>query len=401
MVDKDIKENGMWFDRVAVGSEWVLGDDVSLLSRIRAVFGRDEIVSHGSGKNRRHTRVVELYIVDDRKQSQISTLRNPKELPMLIDCLKLKVPDALFLPYKQYFEYISKSNDAWETLNREYRRRKAEREFQAAQTVQTQDAQNMTLSTTFAGVTSRVTEDLVRKTLRDAVELAKSQDEAFFDLTPSRPFESDGVCYSLIQCAAFGSQLDENRNRVKGLWIYLVLVPVPGPDGKPVRNSMELSCTQEHAESILLAWLRGEVPDLRNWEEIDLSGMQVRYTKPQDTSNAYPQKLLLIAASGAAQSHERFTREDVEVGADGLTDGSYRQVDLTLPGGYLWIRVTAGDQTDGRFTVTAARADADKLRFFTTKCSDRQAASWLIDYYDGNFRPGGNDWKDITKKMTK
>ena len=43
MVDKDIMENGVWFDRVAVGREWVLGDDAAYIPRIRAVFGRDEI----------------------------------------------------------------------------------------------------------------------------------------------------------------------------------------------------------------------------------------------------------------------------------------------------------------------------------------------------------------------
>lgn len=401
MVDQDIQKNGIWFDRIAVGREWVFGDEVSLLSRIRAIFDRDEIVSRGSGKNRHHTRVIELYILDDRKHAQISTLRHPKELSMLIDCLKLRAPDALFLPYRQYHSYLSMSDDEWGEVEREYCERKTRREIQTARTAQTHENQSMTLSTTFAGVTSRVTADLIRQTLQDAVELAQYQDEAFFDLTPSRPFERDGVRYSLMQCAVFGSQLDENREPVEGLWIYLVLVPVPGPDGKPVRNSMELSCTQEQAEHILLDWLQEEVPDLRNWAEIDLSGMQVQYTKRQDSAQSYPPKLLLVSASGAAQSHQRFTREDVEVGAEGIMDGSYRQVDLTLPGGYLWIRVIAGDRTDDRCTVTATRADADKLRFFTTKCAARQAASWLVDYYDGSFRPGGSDWKDTTRKMTK
>ena len=401
MVDKDIIENGIWFDRIAVGHEWVLGDQVSLLSRIRAVFGRDEIVSHGSGKNRQHTRIVELYILDDRKQAQISTLRNPRELPMLLDCLKLRAPDALFLPYQRYHDYLSKSDREWDELEREYRSRKEQRESRIARATHIYENQNMTLSTTFAGVTSRVTADLVRQTLQNAVELAQSQDEALFDLTPSQPFERDGVYYSLIQCAAFGSQLDESRNRIEGLWIYLVLVPVADLYGKPVRNSMELSCTQEQAESILLAWLRGEVPDLRNWEEIDLSGMQVRYTGQQTASQSHPPKLLLISASGAAQSHERFKREDVEVGAEGIEDGSYRQVELTLPGGYLWIQVIIDDEKYDSCTVTATRADGDKLRFFTAKCTARQAKCWLIDYYDGNFSPGGNGWKDITTKMTK
>ena len=35
MVDRDIQENGQWFGRVAIGEEWVFGDDVSAISRIR------------------------------------------------------------------------------------------------------------------------------------------------------------------------------------------------------------------------------------------------------------------------------------------------------------------------------------------------------------------------------
>ena len=88
------------------------------------------------------------------------------------------------------------------------------------------------------------------------------------------------------------------------------------------------------------------------------------------------------------------------MGADGIVDGSYRQVDLTLPGGYLWIQVKAGDRTDGRCTVTATRPDGPVLRYYSAKCTHRQAAAWLLDYYDGKLRPDGADWKDVTKKMT-
>ena len=400
MVDNDIRDNGLWFDNVAVGKEWVLGDDVSYIPRIRAVFGRDEIRHRHSNGRTYTSRIIELYILDDRHQPQVSSLKTPSELPMLIDCLKLRAPDALFKPYAQYTDYLTMSGDEWDSLDREYRNRKAKRASNAVQAAQ-QPEQNMVLTLHDGSATSRVTAEVVRRTLRDAIRQAQEQDECFFNLTPGRPPERDGVRWSGMQCAVFGSQLDENRNRVQGLWIYLVLVPVSGPDGKPVRNSLELSCTPEQAETTLLVWLRGEVPDLRSWEEIDLSGMKVSYTKPQASSQSYPPKLVLFSASGAGQSHERFTREDVQVGADGIVDGSYQQVDLTLSGGYLWIQVKAGDKTDGRCTVTATWPDGEVLRYFTAKCTHRQAAAWLMDYCDGKLRPGGADWKDITKKMTK
>ena len=399
-VDNDIRDNGLWFDRVAVGREWVLGDEVSYLPRIRAVFGRDEIQHHRSGNTTTTSRIIQVYIMDDRHQVQISDLKNPNELPMLLDCLKLRAPDALFMPYAKYTDYLTMDDGEWEAVERDYRGRKAKRASVAVQAAQ-QPEQNMVLTRHDGSATSRVTAELVRQTLRDAIRQAREDDECFFNLTPGRPPERDGARWSGMQCAVFGSQLDEHRNRVSGLWVYLVLVSVSGPDGKPVRNSMELSCTPEQAETVLLSWLRGEVPDLRSWEEIDLSGMKVGYTKPQTSNQSYPPKLVLFSASGAGQSHERFTREDVEVGADGIVDGSYQQVDLTLPGGYLWIRVKAGDKTDGRCTVTATWPDGAVLRYYTAKCTHRQAAAWLMDYCDGKLRPGGPDWKDVTKKMAK
>ena len=81
MVDRDIQENGLWFDRVAVGQEWVLGDSVTHIPRIRAVFGRDEIQRHRSGKTTTTSRIIQVYIIDDRRQVQISDLKIPTSCP--------------------------------------------------------------------------------------------------------------------------------------------------------------------------------------------------------------------------------------------------------------------------------------------------------------------------------
>ena len=51
--------------------------------------------------------------------------------------------------------------------------------------------------------------------------------------------------------------------------------------------------------------------------------------------------------------------------------------------------------------MRASRPDPDKLRFFTTKASPRQAAAWLLAYSTGDFLPGGADWKDYTKEVEK
>ncbi len=129
MVDKDIQENGQWFDRVAVGKEWVLGDDASSIARIRVVFGRDEIVYHHVNGRTQTSRIIELYVIDDRRQIQITGLRNPNELEPLLSCLKLRAPDALFRPYAEYPDYCGKSDDEWNRLLLDYQKRKADREY--------------------------------------------------------------------------------------------------------------------------------------------------------------------------------------------------------------------------------------------------------------------------------
>lgn len=279
MVDQDIRENGQWFDRIAVGKEWVLGDEVSFIPRIRAVFGRDEIQRRHSGSRTTTTRIIELYILDDRRQVQISDLRDPNELPLLLECLKLRAPDALFLPYSQYLDYCGKSDEEWDALLLDYRRRKSERETKEAHAPQ----------------------------------------------CPATAIPSAGS------------------------------VPPPPAQKLPVAPA--------------------------------------RQTQPPH--------LVLVSREGVRQQHEAYTLEDIQVAADGLIDGSYRTVDVLLPGGSFWLRADAGDATDGRYTVRAARPDADKLRFFTTRCSHRQAAALLLEFAQGRLCPQGPDWRDYTREVER
>ncbi len=123
MVDRDIQEEGLWFDRVAVGREWVLGDEASAISRIRVVFGRDEIKSRSVNGRVQTARILELYILDDRRQVQISALRKPRELKALLECLRLRAPAALFRPYREYPSFLSMTEEEWEGLERDYQRR--------------------------------------------------------------------------------------------------------------------------------------------------------------------------------------------------------------------------------------------------------------------------------------
>ena len=121
MVDKDIRENGQWFESVAVGKEWVLGDDASHISRIRAVFGRNELQRVHSQNRVQTRRIVQLLIVDDRKQVQITGLQDPRKLEELLSCLRQKAPAALFLPYSEYMGFCGKTDEEWASMERAFR----------------------------------------------------------------------------------------------------------------------------------------------------------------------------------------------------------------------------------------------------------------------------------------
>ena len=127
MVDRDIEANGQWFDRVAIGREWVLGDDVTSIARIRGVFPRDEIKVHYSGGRRQSARVVELYIVDDRRQVQVTGLRSPSELEMAVTCLRLRAPEAHFDDHSHITRFLDRPEEDWQAMERDYCRRRDRR----------------------------------------------------------------------------------------------------------------------------------------------------------------------------------------------------------------------------------------------------------------------------------
>lgn len=394
MVDRDITENGVWFDRVAVGKEWVLGDDATYIPRIRAVFGRDEIHHHMRNGRATTSRVIQIYIIDDRKQVQITGLRNPSELNQLLDCLRLRTPDALFLPYDQYTDYITKSGEAWDAINREYQIRKAKREMNAPEHWPTEE-QNMVFTRPDGTDTSRVTEDTVKAALCDAI---RSDDETLFTLSPTVPYEASGRKLAFLQCSVLGvddPDFDEDDLKDEAE-IYLIAGVKPEP-GQPPETALMLDCSYEEAEHILLDWFHGSAPDVADWLPINIRAWE----PPKKAPNPQPPRLALESATGVFQSHESFEREDVEAAADGLRDGTYKRIDLTLPGGYLTFRVEPGDKTDGRCTLTATNDADGSLRFYTLKCSERQASQYLLDYYDGRLRPAKPEWKDITRRIYK
>ena len=126
MVDDDLRRNGRWFGKLAVGSEWILGDEVSYIPRIRGVFWRDEIRTRRSGNRVTTTRILQLWILDDRRQCRSTDLRQPKELQAALDCLRQRVPAAVFAKYdsREYTDCIHADEQQWYFMEQEFERRK-------------------------------------------------------------------------------------------------------------------------------------------------------------------------------------------------------------------------------------------------------------------------------------
>lgn len=399
MVDKDIQENGQWFDKVAVGKEWVLGDEASYIPRIRVYFGRDEIRTHRSETHTSTSRILELHILDDRRQHQIMTMRSPNELQAILDCISLRAPDALRRPYNEIGKWQEKSDMEWENMLREYRVKQGNREMAAFQPGN-RDAginQNMTLTGPDGSVTSRVTPELIHQTLMECLR----DGEGTFSLVPGCPVEQYNVRYVELECfAAFYEDLEgieepsvEDMIELGEAELYLKTTAT-GEAGKNLYSGHILDTDIRTAEQILKGWLQGEIPNMTGWEATPLWQKK----EQEKRREVPPPHLALTSPSGVFQSHERFTMEDIEVAAEGLVDGSYQTVELVLTGGYLLMRIEGGNKMDGRCTVSVTKPDGEKLRFFENHCTHRQAAAWLLEFAKGTFAPNWKEWKDITRR---
>ena len=378
MVDGDLKENGQWFGTMGIGREWVLGDLVNRIDRIRGIFVVDELRTRQSGNRTNTTRVLELVLIDDRWQKHVTDFKDPQELRAAADCLSLRSPEARRGTNGQWSSFLNMDDGEREDFEREFRRKQSLRaSSQAQKEVLRGGAQNMILASG-GDVTSRVSLPLVEEHLRRCL----SGEEQSFTLTPTRPIEGEGRSFRAVRVSASDGTV----------WLGAETA-----DGGSVAVK---GMSEQEARRVLASWLRREAPDVTGWETRRLSDPSLHNPRPQARQTP-PDELGLVLAGGAAERHGTFTQEDVEAAAEGVVDGTYQMVKLSRPGRSQWMIVEAGDKSDGRCTVRAARADPDKLRFFSTKTTPRQAASWLLGYSAGKFLPGGADWKDYTKEVEK
>ena len=268
MVDKDIQENGQWFDRVAIGREWVLGDDASSIPRIRGVFSRDEIKVHYTGGRRQSARIIELYIVDDRKQVQVTSLRSPSELQMAVTCLGLRAPEAHFDDHARMAQFLDCTDEAWQARERDFRRRRDQRLSEAAEQGRPQ--------TQSAPAFSQLPQQPKNR------EAPRRQSGARLSLSDRSGATRDYESFTRRDVELAGEGLASGKYTVVALFAgprYLYLKAGDRSDGRITVNAsrpdpdklrvFETKCTDRQARQWLLEMAEGTFdPDLSAWTDI-------------------------------------------------------------------------------------------------------------------------------------
>ena len=268
MVDKDIQENGQWFDRVAIGKEWVLGDDASSISRIRGVFSRDEIKVHYTGGRRQSARIVELYIVDDRKQVQVTGLRSPSELQMAVTCLGLRAPEAHFDDHARMAQFLDCTDEAWQARERDFRRRRDQRLSETAEQARPQAQSAPSFSQLPQQPKNR--------------EAPRRHSGARLSLSDRSGATRDYESFTRRDVELAGEGLSSGKYTVVALFAgprYLYLKAGDRSDGRITVNAsrpdpdklrvFETKCTDRQAQQWLLEMAEGAFdPDFSGWTDI-------------------------------------------------------------------------------------------------------------------------------------
>lgn len=261
MVDEDLKQNGQWCGKLGIGKEWVLGDEVSRISRIRGVFSRAERHVRRAGKRTQVVCIYEVWIVDDRREQQITSLRSQKELDQAMDCLRQRAPAAVFGSYdsKEHKELAYTQEEEQQYAQEQaYRRRKAQFE-ERERNEQERLAQNQVLTLPDGSVTSRITWDTIYQLLRQPDQIGKTVP---LQLVPSVPFQGQGHAFCRLVCLA-GGRLEPTR---------ILMEEFSGTPGVPGQYAWTRDVTAGEAEDVLRGWLRGEIPSLENWRKMERSG---------------------------------------------------------------------------------------------------------------------------------
>lgn len=277
MVDQDLKQNGQWCGKMGIGKEWVLGDEVSSIPRIRGVFSREEHRIHRAGKRNQAVHIYEIWIVDDRRKRQVTTLRSRKELEDAMDCLRRRAPAAVFGVYdsREYKDLVYTEEDEQQyAQERAYRQRQARFEEQERKE-QERLAQNQVLTLPDGSVTSRITWDTIHQLLRQPDQKGEAVP---FQLVPGVPFQGQGRTFSRLACLAGGGAQPTR----------ILMEEYSGTPGTPGQYAWTRDVSAGEAEDVLRGWLRGEIPSLEDWTHMERAGRTWQQALGQRRSESSP-----------------------------------------------------------------------------------------------------------------
>ena len=247
MVDDDIRAHGVWFGQAAIGSEWVLGDEASFIPRIRGIFTKAVTQHHTSNGRTQTSRTLQLILVDDRWQVQVTGFRDERELYAAADCLRLRVPEAAYGNDDAYLEFVSKDEDARTRFEQTFRLRQGQRESQA-RTVETVQ-EDFVLRRVDGTNTSRITSAQLCQQLDECAGKSVS-----FALSPTKPIPVEDAVLDRLECfgGPGGFQL------VMVTWCE-----------KPGFGGYSSPVTRQEALNALEALLhKRALPDYREWNPV-------------------------------------------------------------------------------------------------------------------------------------
>jgi len=385
MVDNDLAAGANWFEKIGIGSQWVLGDEASYIPNIRGVYRRHEIHHRANGGGTRQ--ITQLFIVDDRQQSQVTDLLSCQELDAAIQCLRLRAPAAAFGNYNDYLSAIGCSQEEWDRREHDFRLRQAKLAERSAPTPAAGEVAGFVLTRIDDQRTSRVTKELLAEQME---ALAPGQR---FVLSPTPPVPAGmkqiapGVVEELIalNCVCHGNGT-----------IYLAAILKTSGSEAPPRGFGMLGVERSQALEVLTGLLRThQAPDVfgEGWQAIQV---QVAQGQEQEKSAPY---LNITDGAGVSRRYERFSRRDVELAAQGVADGKYQEAILWLPPRL--IMLDAGGKEDGRATLQFSLPQNGAFRTYREKTTGRRAAEWFVGCLDGRLPEGFDRWKEVTKEWEK
>ena len=127
LVDADLAE-GRWFEELGVGREWVLGDLAVRIGRLRGIFTEDRVHTHHTQTGIRHSRSLELVLLDDQWGRAVFAFHSPGKLREAADYLSELIPEAAtgHNAYLDFWLYNDEERAAFEAEFQEKRARRPE-----------------------------------------------------------------------------------------------------------------------------------------------------------------------------------------------------------------------------------------------------------------------------------